>query len=832
MSVTAKIDSSPRLRDGILVRPDAETGKGRVVGDPHRRRYFRFDELEGFIIECLDGERTAVDIQIEAAIQLGVELSLDEIQEFIDDLRDRELVEDGGLCLPALEPALGQQVYAALEQGGFQFRDADAPLPPGIVPSRRSPAEARLFDQAVALMREGRFSAALRCFEEILSANPGNQRAAAIRAVLVQAGSVRSESKRNESAKGNSNPLYLRIPFFNPDRVFTKLEPAFRFVWTRAFAVAYLALVTLAAGIALTHRTEILAHLPDLSAAGWAGGLLVAAVFLTAMHEMAHGLTCKHFGGKVPETGFLLLLFFMPALYVDVSDAWLFPRRSQRGLVSAAGPLFDLAAACCALILWWIVPPGPFHVACALSMTASLASVAMNLNPLMRLDGYYIMSDLSGVPNLRSVAISSLGRLLPGKGRESGVSLTPRARIFVGIYGVLSTVYILGVLMVLFRLVLGLSTNMAGLWGPVILVGILGYLARKPLRLLFVVLKRKLAAISLRGGMTLAASTLALVAILLIPWNLKIAGPVSVTSRNRVAVRPEVAGNLSEILVREGDAVDAGQVVARFNRSELLSQLAMTRSDIARGRAELELLLKGPEREHIRQAKEKVRSADVEASHLRARFERLSRLRNEGLVATDLYEQVGKELAIGEGSLRAAKDQERLLEKGARPERISAARADVARLETKAADVLRRLAACELRAPIRGIVVTPNLAEHNGERIPSGAALMEIANTDELVTEVSVVEAEIGDVAREQQVSIRFAAYPDRSFEGKVLEIAPMAEEDRLGRATFRVKCSIADSEGVLRPGMTGAAKIECGTQSIGRLVLRRVLRLIDPALL
>ncbi len=822
--------SGPRLRPGIVLLPDAETGRGRVLKDPRKRKYYRFDELEGFILERLDGERSAVDIQIDAATMLGEELSLDEIQEFLDSLREKGLIEDGQPCLPVLSPALGQEVYRALEQGGFRFRRADEPLPSGMPPTRRNPAEARQFDEAVELLRAGRFQAALRAFEEILAANPANQRAAAIRALLVQAGSAKVRSLLEGPAKERNNPLYWRLPLFDPDRLFSALEPGLRFVWTRSFGFIYFALVAFAGWLALAHRSEILERLPQLSAAGWAAGLLVAAIALTALHEFAHGLTCKHYGGKVPELGFLLIFFVMPALYVDVSDAWLFPRRAQRALVSLAGPLFDLAAASVALIVWWIVPPGPLHTACVMSMTASMASVLMNLNPLMRLDGYYILSDLAGIPNLRSAAYGAMGRIFRSQ-THTGISLTPRARAFLGIYGVLSVAYILSVLYLMLGFVIGVSTSLAGLWGPVLLAGLLAYLLRNPLSLLTRMLLNRARETSVRGALTLVASAATLALIAVIPWPLKVSGPAHVAARTQIAVRPEITGNLTEILVRQGDTVAAGQVVARFERSELSTRLAMTRSEIERARAELELLLRGPEREHLQRARERVRAAQAEATQLRSRFDRLSRLKDEGLVATDLYEQVGKDLAVSEGGLRAAQDETRLLRRGARPEKIKAARASVARLETQAADVLRRLAACDLRAPITGVVVTPQLEERTGERVTSGEALMEIADTGDLVSDVLVLEAEIGDVAAGQAIDLRFAAYPDRIFKGQVLEIAPIAEKDRLSRATFMVRCSIEDEAGKLRPGMTGAAKISCGSLPIGRLALRRVLRLIDPAL-
>ncbi len=826
--------TQPRLRGDLVIHPDAETGRGRVVKDPRSRRYFHFDELESFVLERLDGVHTPVDIQVELASEMGEALSLDEIYDFIDTLSEKGLVESDRPCLPVLEPALGRQVVMALEQGGFRFRTADQPAPPGVAPTRRNMAEAREFDQAVALLQEGRFQAALRAFDEILAANPGNQRAAAIRQILLQAGQVRQLEAGKQQASGPKNsPFYYRIPLFDPDRLFTRLEPMLRPIWTRGFLVLYGALLALAGWVALTSHAELVASLPKLSLTGWAGGLIVAVVFLTAMHEFAHGLTCKHFGGKVPELGFLLIFFFMPALYVDVSDAWLFQRRRQRALVGLAGPMFDLAVTCLALLAWRILPPGHLGMACMLIMVSSGGSVLLNLNPLMRLDGYYVLSDLSGIPNLRRAALSAAGRLLSSlRGKPSPVTLTLEARIFLGVYGTLSAFYIAFIIFLLLRMLTTMSIALAGIWGPAAVGASLVMLLRRPLRAVGLALLARLRAMTLARLVKLGTAFALLGVLTAVPWPLRVRGTGEVRARLQVAVRPELSGNIAEILVRQGERVEAGQVVARLDRSELLTQLAMTRSDIERARADLRLLVDGPQREQVRQVWEKVRAAKAEVAHLSSRHDRLEKLRAEGLVSTDLYEQVSKELAVSQGTLRAATEEARMVEKGARPERIAAAEAEVARLETKAANVTRQLAACDLRAPISGVVVTAGLDSRTGERIASGGDLLEIADTDDLVVDVSVLESEIGDVQPGQRLEMRLAAYPDRSFRGKVVEIAPIASLDDLGRAHFRVRCTVDSEQGLLRPGMTGAAKIDCGRLSIARLVLRRVLRLIEPSLL
>jgi multidrug resistance efflux pump len=833
MSHPEPLPTQPRLRPDVVLTRDGEKQGGYVVKDPRSRRYFQVDALAGTILQLLDGHRTPVDVQIALAVELGEELTLDEIHEFIDGMKEKGLIEGGGPPLPARAPDLGRQVLDALEQGGFKIRHAEDPVPPGVRSTRQNLVEARKFDEAVAMLREGRFHAALRAFEEILAVNPDNRRAGAIRQILLQAGAVRTRALNEAPEEKKNNPLYFRIPLFDPDRIFSALEPWVRFIWTRPFAVLYAVLVALAGYVAVVHRVELWERLPDLSAGGWVGALIVAAVALTTLHEFAHGLTCKHFGGKVPELGFLLILFFMPALYVDVSDAWLFRGRARRAIVGLAGPMHDLLAAAVVVLVWRVLPPGPWDVALFTIAVAAAASLVMNLNPLLRLDGYYILSDLSGIANLRRGALRAFGRALQRlRGQRPTTTLSRRGAFFLAIYGGMSLLYISVVLLLLGRLVTGASTQVAGLWGPLLIAAVLVVLLRRPALRLVRAAGRGIAGMTWAGAAKLALVIAGFAAVTAIPWPLKVQGPLQVKTRQQAVVRPEVTGQLAEVLVREGDQVRAGQVLARLDRSELQADLEMTQARIERAEAELDLLLDGPEKEHVAQARERVKAAQAEVSHLRARHERLQRLREEGLVAADLYEQVRKELRVSEGSLRAARDEARLVEKGARPEKIDSARAEVARLQTQAADLLRQLAACELRAPIDGVVVTPDLSQRLGQRIPSGGELMEIADVSELQPEIRVAEREIGDVRVGQEIRFKLAAYPDETFTGTVREVSPAAAEDDMGQAFFRVKASVEDPDGVIRPGMTGSAKIQCGRRSLGRLWVRRALRLIDPSLL
>ena len=147
---------------------------------------------------------------------------------------------------------------------------------------------------------------------------------------------------------------------------------------------------------------------------------------------------------KSTEMGFMLL-FFMPALYCNVSDAWLFSARSKRLWVTFAGAYFEIFLWGVATLIWRVTEPGTWISSLALVvMATSGIKTLFNLNPLIKLDGYYLLSDYLEIPNLRQRALSYLrvriGRLW-GRVVQGMQEVSPRQRRIYLIYGLLAGTY-------------------------------------------------------------------------------------------------------------------------------------------------------------------------------------------------------------------------------------------------------------------------------------------------------------------------------------------------------------------------------------------------------
>jgi len=210
-----------------------------------------------------------------------------------------------------------------------------------------------------------------------------------------------------------SNPLSLRFPLFDPDRLLSWINPLSRLLFGAVGAVIWLAVVGWALVLAGSHWDELT---KDLSAQIFAAEnlLVMALVFPLAklVHEFGHGMAVKAYGGEVHEMG-VMLLVLMPVPYVDASASLALREKRRRMVVGAAGMLSELLLAAVAMFVWANVEPGLVRaIAYNVMVIAGISTLVFNANPLLRFDGYYILSDMLEIPNLGQRANAHLGYLV------------------------------------------------------------------------------------------------------------------------------------------------------------------------------------------------------------------------------------------------------------------------------------------------------------------------------------------------------------------------------------------------------------------------------------
>ncbi len=255
--------------------------------------------------------------------------------------------------------------------------------------------------------------------------------------------------KRLRTGPFQGDLLRLRWSVGDPDRFMDRTIPYLKVFFTRGFLMTSVALFAVYFAILALKWSEFVKEMSDvyLLRASLRDYVLLWAVtmVIVAVHELAHGYTCKYFGGKVHEIG-AMIFYFELAFFCNVNDAWTFPERKARLWVTAAGSWIEMVVASIAAIVWWIAAPGTFlsDVGLAFFLVGGLAAVLVNLNPLIPLDGYYALSDWLEVPNLRQRAFAHLTWTIRSRWLGQDLPMPPaderEQRIFL-LYGILATAY-------------------------------------------------------------------------------------------------------------------------------------------------------------------------------------------------------------------------------------------------------------------------------------------------------------------------------------------------------------------------------------------------------
>ena len=198
------------------------------------------------------------------------------------------------------------------------------------------------------------------------------------------------------------NPFWLRLPVLHPDRLLTWLVPLVGWLFSPLLTVVGVLLIGAGVVVAATDWERFIASSHLIFSPGNWLSMGLAWMGLKAVHELAHALACKRYGGHVREAG-LVLILFAPAAFVDVTTSWRFPSKWQRIHVAAAGMYVELVLAALAVMAWSRVDSVLLrHLLFNVILMASFSTLVFNANPLMRFDGYYILADLLEIPNLAS----------------------------------------------------------------------------------------------------------------------------------------------------------------------------------------------------------------------------------------------------------------------------------------------------------------------------------------------------------------------------------------------------------------------------------------------
>jgi len=417
-------------------------------------------------------------------------------------------------------------------------------------------------------------------------------------------------SPRRSARRLRGDPLYASFAVFDPDRLLDRLHARLSWLFTPSVLGSCPVLIALAAGVALSNRAEVARELQTvLSRFDSLVGFWFAVLAVGVLHEFAHGLTCQHFGGQVPEMG-VMLIYLNPALYCNVSDAWLFPERAQRLWVTFAGAFAEVTIWALATLFWWASNPQTgLHAVALIVATTSAAKTFFNLNPLIKLDGYYLLSDWLQIPNLRSRAFAYLGARVRGLWSGSAAlapAPTARERRIFLLYGAVSFVFTYWLFGATLRWIGGELIDRYQLWGLVLLIGVLMPMFRSGLGRLWSALARRLGLSALSGDpglserahrrrrrVLVAASGFAVLVAAFGQMELHVGGEFLVRPEHNADVRAQVDGLIAKVHVREGERVERGAQIASLADYDIRSELEQTLASVREKSARLQMLRVG-----------------------------------------------------------------------------------------------------------------------------------------------------------------------------------------------------------------------------------------------
>lgn len=380
-----------------------------------------------------------------------------------------------------------------------------------------------------------------------------------------------------------SNIMFFRVPLLDPDRFLVRMLPVIGPLLTWFGAVLWLVVVGLGLNAVAGNWQILRDQSQGVLAPGNLPLLYAGLVILKTIHEFGHAFMCRKFGGEVHTMG-VMFMIFTPVPYVDVTSSWSIRSRWRRALVGSAGMIFELFVAAIAAIAWSRTAPGAVHsLAYNMMFVASVSTLVFNLNPLLRFDGYYILSDLLELPNLGQRANQHLRHLaesgLFGVKRSESPARTTAEAWTLTVFGITSGIYrvavFAGVLLAVADryLLLGIImlATCAIAWVIVPIGSFLNYLATSP----------RLDRVRVRAWAVSAVLLAALVfplGVIPFPNHFRAPGVVQAVERN--AVFNLAPGLVVQIVATPGTAVTRGQPLLILTNRELDLELISSRAGL------------------------------------------------------------------------------------------------------------------------------------------------------------------------------------------------------------------------------------------------------------
>ena len=385
----------------------------------------------------------------------------------------------------------------------------------------------------------------------------------------------RHEERTKKQRRSALNPLSFRLNLFNPQHVLRRLDGLAQQIFRTWVLVVWLLFVALALINVAAHWDELRAHAatymltPRYLILMW-----LCYPVIKTVHELAHGLAVRRWGGEVTQVG-IALLVLVPAPFVDASAASAFRPTYQRVVVSAAGIMTEVMIAALAFLLWINIEPGLVRdIAFVFAFVGSVSTVLFNGNPLLRFDGYYLLCDALRLPNLAQrshqywvyLAQHYLFKLPGAQSPEPSRG----ERIWLMLYAPLSWIYKLSIGIVITLWLASKSVFLGLAAGLFLLYSMLVQPLHKLIRFTFS--SPRLGAQGMRTRLiTGGLAMLVILVVAVVPTQSKTVAEGVVWLPDNAQLRSQTDGFIVGLTARDGDLVQPGQLIANLDDPTLIA---------------------------------------------------------------------------------------------------------------------------------------------------------------------------------------------------------------------------------------------------------------------
>ena len=401
---------------------------------------------------------------------------------------------------------------------------------------------------------------------------------------------TRRERKWKEFWNVVKNPMYVRLPGWDPERFLQFGYPFVRWMFHPLFTAAMVTLMVSSWVFLLMRFSDVRAMLPEFHQFfGWPNlmFLWVTLAFAKIMHEFGHAFFCKHFGGECHGIG-VMLLVFSPTLYCDVTDSWMLKNKWKRIAIGGAGMYVEIVLASIAIFLWYNLQEGTLkHLCLNLFFVSTVTTVIFNANPLLRFDGYYMLSDFMEIPNLRQKASRTLQEYFAwyclGIELPEDPFMPKAGKPWFLLYTVASFLYrwfiMFAIVIFLYTVLKPYRLQSIGIMLAVISVGSMVFsLVMSAYRVISMPRTEPMSRPKVIFSVTMVALLIAAGSLVPFPWFRQasfVIEPVDVEH-----VYTTVPGMLHTIHVQRGDQVDAGDPIASLDNPELIDRVRQLEVDV------------------------------------------------------------------------------------------------------------------------------------------------------------------------------------------------------------------------------------------------------------